>query len=612
MTTRVDASPFADPAEALRDITESGIMCFDLETTGLDPITDRIGVVIVGTEHAVYLLRQPPEWMPKVLADPGIRKVGFNLKFDLSFLLAHYGDFLVRNVRDLYLEELLLSERRQGQRHDLATVLNRRLGIQIAKGIDHEQVDWTGDLSADMVRYAREDVEKLPLLDAEMDRQLALTYQTQAAEIENNAVLATAYMGLNGVGVDRPAWEAAIADWDAHADDLYTQLTTLIPEPVNWNAPAQVVAALNTFLGPSAKPIENARKETLRDRVGTHPIFEVLLEYKHYSKRGQNWGRTNWDLLSDAEAEGLRTYLATVPWGRRDYVRGPGKNLGYLDKFIHPVTGRIHPSWWQIGADTCRYSCSAPNLQQLPHDDAFRRLVRAQPGNVLVSIDFQQIEVLTAAVVANDRTMLKNFIDGVDTHAAAVNLVTGIAVEDVTKDQRQLGKAINFGLQFAGGAQMLSNYARVSYGVQNFSVDDAKQAIRDYFNHYTGLARKRQEAYDWAERTKKTGLGEIRNLVNMRRIVSGPQIKPTTYLNTIIQSSAGHGIKAALYRAQTQKLLPYLCAQIHDELLWEFPKDRAEELANLAERCMRVGMQDVLGTNVPVRCDIQIGETWAG
>ncbi len=158
---------------------------------------------------------------------------------------------------------------------------------------------------------------------------------------------------------------------------------------------------------------------------------------------------------------------------------------------VHPVTGRVHADWKQIGASTGRMSCAKPNLQNLPRDPGYRACFRPAEGKVMIKADYEQIELRIAAEMAPDARMKRAFIEGKDLHMTTATHLLGKEVEDVTPDERQLAKAVNFGLLYGMGAKALAKYARTSFG-QDLDESEATDIRRRYFKAYPGIRNWQQ------------------------------------------------------------------------------------------------------------------------
>jgi DNA polymerase I len=161
----------------------------------------------------------------------------------------------------------------------------------------------------------------------------------------------------------------------------------------------------------------------------SHPLVAALLEYRRTSKA-------------------LSTFLMPLP------------------AMVHSATGRLHPHYGQDGAWSGRMSCGSPNIQQIPRDAAFRACFTAPQGRKLVIADYSQIELRVAAEIAQDARMIAAYRDNEDLHRLTASLVSGKALSDISKQERQSAKAVNFGLIFAMGAKGLQAYAKDTYGIE--------------------------------------------------------------------------------------------------------------------------------------------------
>ncbi len=203
-----------------------------------------------------------------------------------------------------------------------------------------------------------------------------------------------------------------------------------------------------------------------------HPAARALLEYRELQKK-------------------LGTYLEPYP------------------KFIHPRTGRIHANFLQCRVPTGRLACTAPNIQQIPHEDEFRRCFVAEEGNVLVIADYSQIELRILAEVSDDPAFVGAFQRGDDLHRLTAATMYGVPMEEVTKDQRSDAKRINFGLMYGRGARSLS----AQLGTDE---ERGRQLIDEYFANYPKVQRFLQMTANRAmrDRTLRTLAGRVRKFGN--------------------------------------------------------------------------------------------------
>jgi len=267
---------------------------------------------------------------------------------------------------------------------------------------------------------------------------------------------------------------------------------------------------------------------------------------------------------------------------------------------VHPVTGRVHADWKQIGASTGRMSCAKPNLQNLPRDPGYRACFRPAEGRVLIKADYEQVELRIAAEIAPDARMKRAFIEGKDLHATTATHLLGKEVEDVTPDERQLAKAVNFGLLYGMGAKALANNARTSFG-QEMGESEATDIRRRYFEAYPGIR-------NWQQLQGRKA--ETRTVLGRQRILDGDRYY-TARLNAPIQGTGADGLKLALAKMWESRddvdAFPVLA--IHDEVVVEAPTDKAEEAKAWLVRCMREAMEEYL-KEVPVMVDAEVRRTW--
>ena len=331
--------------------------------------------------------------------------------------------------------------------HSLEAVARRELGIEVDK--THQKADWSGELSSSMIEYAATDAQVLLPIAEIFEPRIENAGLERVCEIEHRALPAILWMQHAGLPFDVEGWEAHLKQAKEERDQLGARLDSLAPgrpngEKWNWGSPEQVKQVF-ALVGTN---LPNTKEETLASR--DHPLAHTLLAYRKVSKVLSNYG--------DEFLESAREY------------------------------GRVYASWRLIGAQTGRMSCSNPNLQQIPHE-TLRRYVRAREGRALVSADYSQAELRIATRISGDERMLEAYRRGEDLHAATARSLMGR--ENITKEEHDLAKAVNFGLLYGQGAKGLREYARKRYGV-TMTLEEAKGYRRRFFEAYPGL-RSRHE-----------------------------------------------------------------------------------------------------------------------
>ncbi len=455
---------------------------------------------------------------------------------------------------------------RKATPHSLEGVARRELGVELDK--EHQAAEWGGELSPGMLEYAARDAQVLlPLAEALVARATEAGLG-RVAGIEHRALPAVSWMENAGLPLDAEGWTEHLAEVEQEIGLLKEQLGEIAPERPggegwNWNSSQQTreVFALEGIQLP------NVKSETLSRH--DHPLIGPLLRYRKASKLVSHFGPTL---------------------------------LGFVRE-----DGRVYADWRQIGAETGRMSCSKPNLQQFP--PVLKDYVRAPDGRVIVVADYSQAELRIAAQISGDKRMLEAYRRGEDLHAATARSLTGR--ENISKEERDLAKAVNFGLLYGQGAAGLVEYARNKYGV-TMTTEEANRYRRRFFETYPGL--KAWHEGQW--RRLKRGNTETRTLSGRRR--KGVR-SFTERVNTPIQGTGADGQKLALAllyerRFECPGAFPIAC--VHDEVAVECGEDQVAAAADWLVWAMRDGMAEVLALGaggaaaVPVEVDVNTGKTW--
>jgi len=265
-----------------------------------------------------------------------------------------------------------------------------------------------------------------------------------------------------------------------------------------------------------------------------------------------------------------------------------------------------------LGAGTGRMTCSSPNLQQTPHE--LRAYIKPREGCVLVKADFSQIELRIAAALAKDRRMLQAFREGTDLHRLTASLILSKPIDRVAKEERQLAKALNFGLLYGMGAGGLKTYAATQYGV-SLSLERAREYREKFFATYPGLAKWHRDTGRTLREAKSRGEGGIvvETLAGRKRWV--PEDALTAALNTPVQGTGADGLKAAvavLYKRLLERGLwgeVRIVLLVHDEVVVEAPEPLAVVATHLLTEAMREGMEAIV-KGVPIEVEAGIYADW--
>ncbi|MGB8971654.1 MAG: DNA polymerase I, partial [Pseudomonas capeferrum] len=585
----------------LDKLRQAPLFAFDTETTGLDaqqaqlvglsfavepheaayvPLThDYEGAPVQLDREAVLLALKP------LLEDPAKAKVGQNAKYDINILANGAPAIQMRGVAyDTMLESYVLDS--TATRHDMDSLAQKYLDHTT---ITFEQIAGKGakQLTFNQIPldkagpYAAEDADITLRLHQALQLRLAKTPSVQPVlmDIEMPLVPVLAKIERQGALVDAELLHVQSGELGVKMAELERQAYELAGETFNLGSPKQLGAILYDKLGmpvlsKTAKG-QPSTAEAVLDELAEqgYPLPEVLMQYRSLSK-----------LKS--------TYTDKLP----------GQ--------INPRTGRIHTSYQQAVAATGRLSSSDPNLQNIPIRTAEGRRIRqafvASPGYKLLAADYSQIELRIMAHLAKDEGLLRAFRNNLDVHRATAAEVFGVALENVTTDQRRSAKAINFGLIYGMSAFGLAKQIGV----------DRKQSqdyIDRYFARYPGVL-----AYMERTRAQAAEQGFVETLFGRRLYLpdinaKNPALRKgaeRTAINAPMQGTAADIIKRAMVNVDNwlteSGLDARVILQVHDELVLEV----REELVEQVKDEIRLHMSRAAQLDVPLLVEAGIGANW--
>jgi DNA polymerase I-like protein with 3'-5' exonuclease and polymerase domains len=585
--------------KACDELGRAAFLGFDVETTELDPYKGELRLVQLsdGKKTVVIDLRafgtgkwtagKLPEYVKTLKANADLAplrdllsstrqvKIAHNAKFDCKWARHHLG-CEIGAVYDTYLASVLIAAGEGERRHGLADVVQFFLGRTMDKS---EQVsNWAADeLTTSQIEYAARDAAIMPELREKLDERIASDSLTDVLKIENECVMPIAEMELNGFYLDQARWREQLGvvtkAQAKFADELQDMLSAGVAQAslfgraeINLDSQVQVTDAL---VGLGIPMPNTTRAWELQPLAEKYPPVAKLLEYRTVAKAMSSFGEN-------------------------------------ILEFIEPATGRIHADFRQIGAPTGRFSCSRPNLQQIPHEEVYRRCFTAPDGRSLVIADYSQIELRILADISDDKNFIEAFASGQDFHSATAAQVFGIAADQVTADQRSFAKRLNFGVVYGLGA---SRFAMMTGLTQT----QAEETLRRYFATYPKMDEwlRTQSKNVLTERSARTRSGRLARISyneNDRASIGAAQRYAK---NMPIQGASADILKRALrllhddIREASAKLVNI----VHDEIVVECDAAESEQIAKKLESAMlRAGEQFV--KKVPIKVDVHIADEW--
>ena len=571
-----------------RELANEKFLGFDTETTELDPYRGDLRLVQFSTGKATYVIdikpfrengspRMNPDLAPlrDLLSDPEKIKIAHNSKFDAKWVRHHLGAEL-NGIFDTFLASQLIAAGDSERRHSLADVAQFFTGTELDKS---EQIsDWSGELSQSQIEYAARDAAIMVPLREQIEDRLKNDDLLQVAKLEFECVTPIAEMELNGFYLDEARWREQLARvkvaQEKAADELQEMLSAGVAQAslfgraeINLDSQQQVTDALLNLGVPVP---DTTRAWQLQPLAEKYPVVAKLLEYRGVAKSLSSFGEN-------------------------------------ILEFIEPKTGRIHADFRQIGAPTGRFSCSNPNLQQIPHEEQYRRCFRAPEGKKLVIADYSQIELRILADFSRDQNFIKSFVSGEDFHTTTASQVFGVAPAGVTSEQRSFAKRLNFGVVYGIGASR--------FGLMTgLSQNDAENTMRKYFGTYRGLdSYLRQSGADVitkrVARTASNRMLRLRFDDNDRQQVASAR---RYGVNMPIQGTSADILKRALrlLHESLRETSGKLVNIVHDEVIVECDAAEADLIADKLDKAMCNAGEDFVKT-VPVKVDVHVSDEWA-
>ncbi|HOT96915.1 MAG TPA: DNA polymerase I [bacterium] len=586
--------------EALAErLQQSGAFAFDTETTSIDPMrADLVGlsfscaegeawyVPVKGPEdlaaaHRPLALQEVLAILRPVLTNPDLRKSGHNAKYDL-IVLARNGIEVAGLACDTMVADYLINP--SGFQHNLDSASLEHLGL---KKIPTTQLLGTGKNQRTMDQVPIEQVAEYACEDADYTWRLeqvmmpkieALGLRPLFDDVEVPLIHVLVVMERNGVALDEQHLAAMSKELEQELGVIENSIYELAGHAFNINSPKQLGEILfNELKLPSARKTKTGFSTdvgVLEELAGKHPLPQRILDYRQLAK-----------LKS--------TYVDALP------------------RLINPATGRVHTSYNQTVAATGRLSSTEPNLQNIPiRTEVGRRIRRAFiPGDrehLILDADYSQIELRIMAHLSGDKTLRDSFLADEDVHARTASLVFKVAQDEVTPEQRRRAKEVNFGIMYGMGAYGLAQ----RLGLAN---DEAEQFILAYFASYPGVQEYMLRTVREARQN-----GYVTTLLGRRRMVPDiasdnrriREFAERTAINTPIQGSAADLIKVAMIRIQNrleqEKCAARMIMQVHDELVFEVPRDEIEAVRAL----VRAEMEGAIKLEVPVKVETGVGNNW--
>ncbi|MFA0712236.1 DNA polymerase I [Vibrio splendidus] len=583
----------------LEKLKAAELFAFDTETDSLDYMVANLVGLSFATEEGVaayvpvahdYLdapQQLDRDWvleqLKPILEDDAQAKVGQNLKYDMS-VLARYGIEMKGIKHDTMLASYVFNS--VGGKHDMDSLALRFLqhsciSFEQIAGKGKKQLTFNQIELGEASPYAAEDADVTLRLhnrlmeNIEQDEKLKTIYE----EIEVPLIPVMSRIERTGVFIDDMLLGAQSQEIAVRLDELEQKAYEIAEQEFNMNSPKQLQAILFEKMGlpvikktPSGAPSTN--EEVLQELALDYPLPKLIIEYRGLAK-----------LKS--------TYTDKLP------------------KMINAETGRVHTSYHQAVTATGRLSSTDPNLQNIPIRNEEGRRIRqafvAQHGWKILAVDYSQIELRIMAHLSGDKALLEAFQQGKDIHAATAAEIIGVAIDQVTTEQRRRAKAVNFGLIYGMSAFGLAKQLGIPRG-------EAQHYMDTYFERYPGVMQYMEDTRSAASEQgfvetiygRRLHLPEIQSRNGMRR-----KAAERAAINAPMQGTAADIIKKAMLlvdewiQAEGDGRVKLLM-QVHDELVFEV---RESALAEIESKVQEL-MESAADLEVPLVAEAGHGDNW--
>jgi DNA polymerase-1 len=578
----------------------------DVETSDINPMRAILAGISIATEPGLawYIpvrsnidegsmsLAPPPQapglpletvrkQLGPIFSDPTKKKIGQNIKYD-SIVLSQAGFELEGIHFDTMIASYCLHPARRSHGLD-----------SLSKEIfDYEKIPFKSlfetrskkkDIrlvAVDKVNeYACEDADYTLRLQREFEPMIQASQVAQLFwDVEMPLSIVLTEMEVQGIKLDGEVFLELSERISKNLSTLERLIYEVAGETFNINSTSHLQVILFEKLG--LKPHHKTKTgystdvEVLKALSSEHELPKLVLEYRSLDKL-------------------KNTYVDAIP------------------KLVHPQTGRVHTSYNQAVTTTGRLSSSDPNLQNIPIRTELGREIRKgfvsrAPGWILLDADYSQVELRILAHLSGDEGLCRAFEEDADVHRLTAANILKLAPEDVSDQMRSQAKMVNFGVVYGMGARGLAQALAIDF-------KEAKQFIEDYFNTYPGVKRFIDDTIESArvDGAVTTMLGRVRHLPGINSSNSRTRsFAERTAVNTPVQGTAADIIKVAMVelhkKFKEHNFKAKMILQVHDELLFDLPREEIEEVSAIVEDTMENAIQ----LKVPLKIDTGMGKNW--
>ena len=584
----------------IKDAEKMGEVAVDTETSSLDPHqADLIGVSLcskIGKACYIPIAHKSKKnldqnivlkKLKKLLEDPGIKKIGQNIKFD--FIVFYKRGINIQSMEDTMLMSYVLDAGKN--RHNMDTLSEIHLGHKTISfkdlvGTGKKQIDFC-EVEIDKAKdYAAEDADITLRLYKKFYKSLKDEKMTSVYEIfEKPMIKILALMEIEGIKIDSNFLKVLSNKFHKKIEEIQKEIFKLSKKKFNIASPKQLGEIIYNDL-----KIAGLKK----------------------TKKGSF--ATSASVLEDLAFKGHKFPQLVLDWRQISKLKNTYSDS--LPEHINPKTKRVHTSFLLAATTTGRLASSDPNLQNIPikSEDGkdIRKAFVAEKDFVLISADYNQVEMRILADLADVKELKKAFKENVDIHSLTASQIFNTDIKKVNQDQRRKAKAINFGIIYG-----ISQYGLAKQ--INVSNLEAEEFLKSYFNKFPEIKVYMDKTIKFCRKSGYVNniFGRKSHFLNINdKNYNVRNFQERAAINAPIQGSASEIMRLAMIRLnqnldikKNQKTKMLL--QIHDELIFETPKDNAERISKIISKEMAsVAESDQHSFSIPLTVDLNIGGNW--
>lgn len=608
--------------EIREKISDVRILSLDIETNSLDPIGGKVLLIQICIEDEIFIINAltvSKDSISSLLNDiRNICSIGHNIKFDIKFLKTNFG-VLLENVHDTMLTEVLLYQGIGKKFYSLQELALDYCDVTLDKTFQASFENMSnGIFTESQLLYSALDVKHLKkIYDSQMEKVVE-SGQLETYRLEMRTVPVVAQMEINGIKIDVDHWKKLQIDSEERASILNLRIKSYFIECINNKGSVNNCLELADAL---RIPVKTKRDRcTLENMIDVNFINFWLIDNMNIDSPLQLKILLN---LCGIAVENTNEKTLTT-FSDNDIIKLILEYRGYIkratsfgDKFIkiiNPVTGRIHADAHQLGTDTGRYAYSNPNLQQIPKLPEYRKGFVAESGHKIITSDYEQCELKLAGSISGEPLFINAFINKKDLHRLTASIAFGVAYDDVTDEQRQVAKTLNFAILYGSSeAGLVWNFG--------FTKENASKLLNNFYNGYSRLSKFMEVAKEaiYKKGYSSTPLGRKRYFgkkvlyEDWKEASSEERRIKREGFNHIIQGANADITKEAMCKIHYENTFGNklkIILLVHDEIVCEVSDDILNDAKDFIRYCMESAEQKYLG-KIPAKVDMHINDYWS-